>query len=291
MDEVTARVVHSPLPVAATAVGVDLGATLAKLAIADTSGRIDFECIPSHEIDRLALRIASLEPERVGLTGGGATRLAEALEISCLRHDEFAAWGAGARYLAHSETLSASSRNLLVSLGTGTSILLMDGQTTVRIGGTALGGGTILGLANALIGTTDFAEVCRLAERGDRPQVDLVVSDIYGPGEIGLPDDLTAASFGKLGLAKEALGGREPENLAAAILGLVGENVGLICAGLSFASNVEQIIFAGSTLRDNLILRDILSSITTNMGRTPLFLPDCEFGGATGALILSGDDG
>lgn len=286
MDEVKDTVVHSPAPKAPCAMGVDLGATLAKIVFRDSSGQLHFECLPAPEIGRLKQRILALEPEHVGLTGGGASRLAELLDIPCQRHDEFSSWGAGARRLLDAEAWSGDSPSLLISLGTGTSVLLMDGDSTTRIGGTAIGGGTILGLAKAMIGTHDFDEICALAQAGDRTRVDLMVSDIYRPGEINLPDDLTAASFGKLGTISDTSGGKEPENLAAAILGLVGENVGLICGGLSYVSNAEQIVFGGSTLRGNPFLRDVLAARTHDMGRKPLFLPHCEFGGATGALIL-----
>jgi type II pantothenate kinase len=291
MDEVKSSVVHNPPQGEQKAVGVDLGATLAKLAFRAASGELHFESMPAQETDRLAQRVAGLEPEQIGLTGCGAIGFAEQLELPSRRYDEFTSWGAGTRHLLDGEALSGNSRNLLVSLGTGTSVLLMDADSTVRIGGTALGGGTILGLASALLGTNDFEEICSLAEKGNRTQIDLVVSDIYRSGEIELPADLTAAAFGKLGLLDETPGGKEPDNLAAAIIGLVGENVGLICGGLSYASQVDQIVFAGSTLRNNQVLRDILSSITTNMGRTPLFLSDGEFGGATGALILCAHEG
>lgn len=286
MDEVKDTVVHSPAPKALCAMGVDLGATLAKIVFRDSSGQLHFEYLPAPEIDRLEQRILSLEPEHVGLTGGGASRLAELLDIPCQRQDEFSCWGAGARRLLDAEAWSGDSPSLLISLGTGTSVLLMDGDSTTRIGGTAIGGGTILGLANAMLGTNDFEKICALAQAGDRTRVDLMVSDIYRPGEIDLPDDLTAASFGKLGTTSDTSGGKEPENLAAAILGLVGENVGLICGGLSYVSNAEQIVFGGSTLRGNPFLRDVLAARTHDMGRKPLFLPHCEYGGATGALIL-----
>lgn len=286
MDEANGSVVHSPLGNGLKAMGVDLGATLAKLAFAKPSGELHLESMPAQETARLERRIASLAPERIGLTGCGAAGFAELLECPSRRYDEFLSWGAGVRRLIDAQALSADSRNLLVSLGTGTSVLLMDCDTTVRIGGTALGGGTMIGLASALLGTSNFEEICRLAQKGKRSEIDLVVSDIYRSGEIQLSGDITAASFGKLGLLDETPGGKEPENLAAAIIGLVAENVGLICAGLSYASQVEQIVFAGSTLRGNSLLCDILTSITTNMGRKPLFLSDGAYGGAAGALVL-----
>lgn len=291
MDELESGVVHKPPQSGSYSVGVDLGATLAKVAVRDPAGGLRLEIVPARNTRQLVDLIANLEPAQIGLTGGGASPFSELLDIPSKPHDEFASWGRGARHFTEAENPTGDSRNLLVSLGTGTSVLLLDGDTTTRIGGTALGGGTILGLANALLGTSNFEQICQLATQGDRTKVDLVVGDIYRPGEIALPDELTAASFGKLGLAADPPGGKDAENLAAAILGLVGENVGLICAGLSYACEVQDVVFAGSTLRDNLFLRNILASITVNMGRTPHFLPNAEYGAAVGALLLcDGDD-
>jgi len=270
-----------------SAMGIDLGATLTKLALRDEGGSLHFEAIPTSELARIEARIEAAAPGHIGLTGGGASRLSERLGGACVRSDEFTAWGAGARELLAADALGGENRNLLVSLGTGTSILLMDGAKTTRVGGTALGGGTVVGLAGALLGTSEFSEVCRLAGDGDRAKVDLVVSDIYRPGEIALPDELTAASFGKLGHSAMTPESKHPENLAAAILGLVGENVGLICAGLSYATQVQHVVYGGSTLHENPYLRDVLHTITSNTGRTPVFLPQGEYGGATGALVLS----
>lgn len=272
-------------PTKALALGIDLGATLSKLAIRDPGGAHRFESIPTEELDRIAGRIEALSPEHIGLTGGGASRLAEHLGDRCTITDEFTAWGTGARELLEPDSLAGDTRNLLVSLGTGTSILLMDGQNTIRMGGTALGGGTVIGLAGALVGTNDFSEVCRLAAGGDRAQVDLVVGDIYRPGEIELPGELTAASFGKLGHASMTTESKKPENLAAAIMGIVGENVALICAGIAYATQTERVVYGGSTLHNNPTLREVLQAITTNAGRTPIFLPHGEYGGATGAMV------
>lgn len=289
MDELESGVVHTPAKSAQATVGVDIGATLAKIAVRNGSGELAFESMPASEIDDVAERVSSLDPDRVGLTGGGASPLAERLTAACELHEEFACWGKGARTLLEAENLLREQRYLLVSLGTGTSVLMIDGDSTVRIGGTALGGGTIMGLSAALLGTTDFAEICALAERGDRTEVDLVVRDIYQPGENPLPGDLTASAFAKLASSKAGPRSKDPENLAAAIVGLVGENVALICGGLSYASQVQEIVFAGSTIRDNETLRNTLTTITTTMGRTPLFLPHAEFGGALGAMMRSGD--
>jgi len=278
----------------APAVGVDLGATLTKIAQRDHEGRYHLELMPSRAVDPIVAKVSALGPASIGLTGGGAARLANLLEMPSHTVAEFDAWGAGADRLLDPELIAQGSRYLLVSLGTGTSVLLIDGGRAVRVGGTALGGGTVLGLGSALTGTNSFEELCLLASKGSRRHVDLVVSDIYSSGELPLPGDLTAASFGKLGLPPEAsdpssadTDGKSPEHLAAAILGLVGENVALICGGLAAATQAETIVFGGSTLRSNPALVTVLEGVTAMIGRNAHFLPDGEFGGALGALELA----
>jgi type II pantothenate kinase len=113
----------------------------------------------------------------------------------------------------------------------------------------------------------------------------MLVSDIYRPGEIALTGDLTAANFGKPNLRNGAKPRRE--DVAAAIMGLVGENVALICGGLAAPHGIRHIVFGGSTLRDNPSLCAVLREITSALGREPVFLERGEYAGAVGALELA----
>jgi type II pantothenate kinase len=278
----------SPAPV----VGVDAGATLAKLAVAATGGALRCELLPAEATEEIASAVASLAPRRAGLAGGGAAALAAQLAargVEAVRVNEFAAWGTGAAALLREQGSAADQPYLLVSLGTGTSVMLADGMSVSRIGGTALGGGTVVGLGALLLGGADFEPIAALAARGDRRAVDLLVSDIYRPGEIPLTGDLTAANFGRL--SRVGTAGARREDLAQAIMGLVGENVALICGGLGAARQVRRVVFAGSTLRDNPSLRRVLSEITSALGGQPVFLEGGEFAGALGALRLAAERG
>lgn len=266
--------------------GVDVGATLAKLAIARGEGRIEYRLAPAHAIEQLALEVEALAPDRVGVTGGGALPLSSILSLDTAPVGEFEAWGAGSRALLREEGYATRERHLMVSLGTGTSAMLVDGERVTRIGGTALGGGTLLGLGAALTGVNDFAALVSLAGGGDRRRVDLLVSDIYRAGALPLPGDLTAASFGKLaGPARD--GAPAPRDLAHAVIGLVGENVGLICGALALLAGVTRIVFGGTTLRGNPALVEILRGRCAAMAREAVFLRDGEFAGALGALEIA----
>jgi type II pantothenate kinase len=266
--------------------GIDAGASLAKLAVRTGAGELRHELLPAADLERVVERVRRLAPARVGLTGCAASALVERVGAETVRVNEFAAWGSGAAALLARQGARGADRHLLVSVGTGTSVMRSDGMSVSRIGGTALGGGTVMGLGALLLGCRDFDEIAELARRGDRRRVDLLVSDIYRPGEIALTGDLTASSFGKLSRQAER---PAPEDLAHAIMGLVGENVALLCGGLGIAQQVERIVFGGTTLRANPALRDILEEVTRALGRGVTFLEDGEFAGAVGALALAAD--
>jgi type II pantothenate kinase len=151
----------------------------------------------------------------------------------------------------------------------------------VRKGGTALGGGTIVGLGAALLGTSDFQAVCSLAEQGSHESIDLLVRDIYPEPDSPIKGDLTAASFGRLG---RAAGETRPQDMACAVMRLVGENVALIAGGLARNSNLARIIYGGSTLRKNPALARVLEEVTGLLGLEARILEDGEFAGALGAM-------
>jgi len=263
-------------------VGIDAGASLWKLALVGED--LETEILPAGAIDTLRQRIGGSSPDQVdpvSITGGGAARIATALDgIRFQRIDEFTAWARGAQILAGRAGWTLPQRYLLVSLGTGTSILEIDGERFQRIGGTALGGGTLLGLARLLCRAESFAEVAALASRGERGRVDLLVRDVYPEGDVALPPDLTAANFAKLDSS-------EPADLAHALMGLLGENVGIICAAVAHARSIETLVFGGSVLEANPTLQEILRLTVQMGGREAWLLPNGAFCGAVGAAVQS----
>ena len=262
-------------------VGIDAGATLCKVVHYEQTLRS--RRYSSRDLDRVRDEVAGWGASRICVTGGGAWRLGSEIGgVPVTRVEEFEAWGRGAPILAERAGFELPDRYLLVSVGTGTSALLVAGGKARRVGGTALGGGTLVGLGRLLIGTESFADLAELATRGDRSTVDLLVGDIYSSGQGPLPPDVTAANFAKVQSER-------PEDLALALMGLVGENVALICAFLTRHLEVGAVLYCGSTLADNPSIRAIMTQVTGMAGGAPHFLAEGAFCGAVGAAALAGD--
>ena len=262
------------------AAGVDAGASLIKLATRDSQGELTFASLPASAASEVVARVQGCAAGRVGLTGCGAAELAERIQGAGRIH-EFDAWARGARLRVDPEGTGGAF--LLISLGTGTSALRVSPGAAERVGGTALGGGTLLGLAAALLGTRDFDQIAALAARGDRSRVDLTIGDLYGD-DFEIPALFTVASFGKLMPNVQA----DPSDLAQGIMGLIGENVGKICASLAREHDTQRVIFAGSCLRGNDYLANLLRGMCLVMGLDAEVLENGEYTGALGALHFVG---
>lgn len=258
--------------------GIDVGSSLTKVALRSPEGQTSFQLLPRGAFEALEETVERVRPEVLGLTGGGAAKLAKLLGKKAVEVCEFTAWGAGANRLL---TPQKDENFLLVSLGTGTSVMAVEGTKVRRLGGTALGGGTILGLGRALCECQDFAETCSLAYAGRRDSVDLLVRDIYSDADTPLNGDLTASAFGRLGRTDDKA---SRQDLAASIMRLVGENVALIAGGLARSSGIAKIVYGGSTLRGNQALASVLLEISKLQGMQASILKDGEFAGALGAL-------
>ncbi len=266
--------------------GVDIGATLAKAVVVRAGAGLEsfepFVC-PSTDLSALAAFLSSRPPLRLAATGAGAHRLASLVKTAepPVLFDEFEAWGEGEKVLLRRAEFTPTTPHYLVSLGTGTSILRIGQEGRVsRAGGTGLGGGTLRGFGQLLLGQADHDALTALASQGDRRRVDLLVRDLYPSGDIALQGDLTASNLGRIA-------SRDSRDVANAITGLVGENIALLAAALSKQEAVSfplDVVYAGSTLKQNVALRDVLAFATSVGGARALFLPNGEFVGAVGAL-------
>ncbi|HAT61213.1 MAG TPA: type II pantothenate kinase [Prevotella sp.] len=135
-------------------------------------------------------QISLSQVEQVMLTGVGAAYINEPIYgLSTGKAEEFIADGLGARYE------SQLSRMIVVSMGTGTSIVMCDGEDIHHLGGIGIGGGTLAGLSRIILKTDDMKSIISLALDGDISKINLLIKDISAQPLPGLPMTATASLF------------------------------------------------------------------------------------------------
>lgn len=274
-----APTVAGPLPEAG--IGLDLGSTLAKIAVAGPDG-LTLTAVPSADEAAVRAAVEAAGDVPLGLTGARASvwagRLADRVPTIV---DEFLAAGSGAQALLRRAGESVPADFLLACVGTGTSVVHVTADAAERIGGTALGGGTFLGLGQLLCRTDNFAELVELAAQGNRQNVDLLLRDVYPEGVDEMTGGFTAANFGRVNSTA-------PADLAQALCGLLGENLGFICGGLARAHRAKSLYYCGATLPENWPLTGVLLATTAFAGVPAALVPDGAHCGAVGALVRAG---
>jgi type II pantothenate kinase len=197
---------------------------------------------------------------------------------------ELQAIGRGGQAMAETCGHDRAQPLLVVSAGSGTAVLAARGHEYTHVTGTAVGGGTLLGLGRLLLQSTDPRSIDELARRGDANGVDLSLADVV-TGPIGtLPADATAVSFGRLARDNTAAGRAD---LAAALVNMVGQVIGLLAVNAARAQQIDHIVVTGH-LTDMSSIRRILR-LVGEYYRTPLDLPKgAGYATALGALLYGG---
>ncbi|RLL46911.1 type II pantothenate kinase [Oceanobacillus piezotolerans] len=263
-------------------IGMDAGGSLIKLAY-EERGHLHTKTYNPHELKELVNWIQLVSPNaQLFLTGGKSALVQSHFTQKCFVVDEFPAAIAGTKLLLEMEKKKVKDEFILVSIGTGTSIFYVTKEKEVRLLGTGIGGGTLLGLGSLITGRNDFHHLAELALKGKHEQSDLLVADIYAPNEPPVPGHLTAANFGK---AHENMKARVEDHVAA-LNQLIGEVVISLAQQAAANKQVEHIVFIGSTLSGNKALKDVLASFTSLMPYQPVFLDKGAYAGAAGALYV-----
>jgi type II pantothenate kinase len=263
--------------------GIDIGASATKGVILGKSGIIDKFLMETLNAKSLATQVLEVllskaddasAIQTVAVSGGGSRMIEKELcGISVQRVDEITANGLGGLFL------SEKRQGLIVCVGTGTSIVAVydDGKKVNHIGGTGVGGGTVMGLARRMFGINDFKTLENMASKGKTNKADLTVADIVG-GPVGIiPADATASNLARLNDETS------PEDLAVGIFNLVSQVVGVVSSMAAKSCNLEEdVILVGRLVKSSLVARIIRE--TTSVFGIKAFVPEnCEYCTAVGA--------
>jgi type II pantothenate kinase len=186
---------------------------------------------------------------------------------------EFDSFGIGGLYL------SGLEKAIVVSMGTGTSIVAAQAVKVQHLIGSGVGGGTLIGLLGRLINVHDFETIEKLSQEGDLNKVDLSVGDITTLEIPGLTPDTTASNFGKVNDLVE------DKDLALGVVNLVFQSVGtaaVLCARLM---GLHDVVVTGN-LTCLLAGRKVLQGFSDLYGLNIVVPKLAEYATAVGAALI-----
>lgn len=224
-------------------IGVDLGTSGTKLAARGPRG-VAFQRRPTVRGETLAARaveqfldwaeIPRNEVDRLVLTGVRTSFFTRPLlGLPTFTVPEFEAIGRGGM-------IAGVERALVVSMGTGTALVMAGPEGCAHLGGSGIGGGTLSGLGLLLLGEGRPDRIGQMALRGRPEKVDLLMGDICKVDLPNLQRDMTAANFGHV--APDAA----PEDIALGLVTMVLQSAGLAASFTLRGKDVRDVALTGA---------------------------------------------
>ena len=222
-------------------IGYDNGASAVKI-IALNGDRIDAtKCVIGSERTAGELILEFIKennvPEKsvevIAVTGVGAEKCRfDGVNAKIAYIPEIEATGLGGSWLTKLDEA------IIISIGTGTSLVLARNGSFTHIGGTGVGSGTLRGISKKMFGTTDLREFFELAGQGNRLTVDITIGDLFS-GTDTLPQDLTASNLAKA--SDDATKADWAMALINTVMEVAGSHAALACNGY----NVKNVVITG----------------------------------------------
>ncbi len=244
-------------------IAIDRGATFTDFAIVESGLLKKMFSLENRSWESISSSWARLTTEYQTdhiVFSGCATGMPAAIQEHVTVIAEIDAIGFGGAALVN------SSNCVVVSMGTGTAVVHFSQNSAKHVGGSGVGGGTIKGLASLICGIEDPLQLDALAMKGSASNLNLTISDL-GYEEISfLGADMTAGNFA-------SVKSKKTDDLAAGILRLVGETVGIISSICARELNCrENIVMVGKVARSPYI-RQILN-LVGKLYQTRFLYPD-----------------
>ncbi len=173
--------------------------------------------------------------KQIVFTGVGAALFRNDIYgIPACHVDEFQAIGLGGL------ALSKKKEAFVISMGTGTAFVRAGKNGIEHIGGSGVGGGTVLGLCSRLCNARSFDTVVELAHNGDLSKVDLNIADISSQNISTLSKEVTASNFGKMA------DGLSTEDLARGVLNMVFQTIGMLAVFACRNDKIKDVVVTGT---------------------------------------------
>ena len=221
------------------------------------------------------------EIDRVLMTGVGSSFIDKPIYgLNCTKVSEFSSVGLGGLYL------SGLDEAIVVSMGTGTAIIKAkkskEGASVKYLGGTGVGGGTLVGLSRRMIGVDKVEHIEQLALEGDLGNVDLRIKDISADNNFQINEDITASNFGKLSdLAT-------PADIALGISNMVAETIAMLAVFAARSYGIKNVVLTGNLTALKSITRTF-EGLEEKFGVRFIIPEDAQFATVIGAALCDSE--
>ena len=173
--------------------------------------------------------------DRIKVTGVGSTYIRDGLYgIPTDKVNEFTSIGLGGL------KMSGLDHAIIVSMGTGTAFVEAGNGINRHMGGTGVGGGTLLGLGSKLLDVRNYDSIVEMSLKGDLDNVDLYVGDLSKTEDGYMPSKVTAANFGKV------TDFSTKEDIAAGLVNMVFQTVGMMSVFAAQTVGLKDIVLIGN---------------------------------------------
>jgi type II pantothenate kinase len=235
-------------PMSTPTIGIDRGASFTDFAVIESGGLLKTLSIEKRDwqsIVKVYDRLAHQFQKHHTVFTGSTENMPPGLKSKAQIISEIDAIGFGGSALAN------YSDCVVASIGTGTAIVHFADNASRHVGGTGVGGGTIKGLSSIICGLEDPLQIEAMAQKGNPSKINLTISDLGYEGLSFLGSDMTASNFADI---KSNMA----EDMAAAILRLVGETVGIIASLCAREFNCRnRIVMVGKVANSQFIRHTI----------------------------------
>lgn len=260
-------------------IGIDIGSSTTKIIEYKNNEIVSKKIIrrvyERNDLDNFIYENNINDIDKIVFTGIGTDKInKDEYKYSIVVVEEFDAIGTAGKYLSKKDNV------FVVSIGTGTAIIEVNGNEIKHLGGTGVGAGTLFNLCNRYLEVKSYDELVSLAEKGDISKIDLRIGDVTDKEIKTLPKDLTLANFGKFELDSSR------EDKVLGFVNMVFEVIGMMVAFAAVKSDCKDAILIGNIVAIPGV-KEILRKIEFTHKMNFIVLDDVEFSVALGAVIKS----
>ena len=240
--------------------------------------------------------------DKIDATGGGAYKYSDIMkqkfDIEFIKHDELLSLVYGYEFMSKfnsfyeieedSSTKIFSTEikfpHISINIGSGVSFLkVVSPYEFKRVGGTIMGGGTLIGFSKLIIGVDNYDEILELANKGNSDNVDLTMNDLMGGG--GDDENSIISSLGKV--PDYAQCGKKDvlkkEDIALSLLNMICSEITQYAVLHAEKNNIDTIYYFGTFTKNDSIINKILNKASLRLNKN-IKIKFNIFGGYLGCI-------